>query len=215
MRSDLSTRLLSLLAAIALSTSLVACGDDEEETTDSGSDAGADTDPGDGSSTPDTTDPTDGSTGTDTGGTEDTSAPAPTDCYDGGENGGQPLTVTQPTPPAGLTDACTNEADLAIIEGGTVDPTGVAGGCGLNNLGAGDARACALHCVEQGTELSLECSSCYAATVACAIINCVGQCAADPGSAECQACRDDSGCTAEFYACSGLPEPTEGSGTEG
>lgn len=210
MRSDLSTRLLSLLAAIALSTSLVACGDDEEETTDSGSDAGvdsgADADPGDGSSTPDS------STGTDTGGTEDTSAPAPTDCFDGSENGGQPLTVTEPTPPAGLTNACTNEADLAIIEGGTVVPTDVAGGCGLNNLGAGDARACALHCVAQGTELSLECSSCYAATVACAIINCVGQCAADPGSAECQTCRDENGCTAEFYACSGLPEPTEGSG---
>lgn len=218
----LSFRTLALLAALSIaSINLAACGDDEEETTPDGgttADAGTDT-ATDGSTTepdasepdaamPDATEP-DASmpdaTEPDAAEPDTTEPTFPTDCV-GPE--GDALPVTEATPAEGLTEQCTNEADLAVIEGGTVDPTGVAGDCGLNNIAVADPRTCATFCVQDGTELSSGCSSCYAATVACAITNCLAQCAADPGSEDCNTCRDENGCTSAFYACSGLPEPT-------
>lgn len=218
----LSFRTLALFAALTVSSfNLVACSDDEEEVTP-GADAGADT-ATDGSTTvPDATEPdatTPDATEPDAT-TPDATEPDAT-APDATEPGfatdcvgplGDALTITEATPAADLTGQCTNDTDLAIIEGGEVDPTGVAGDCGLNNIAAADPRTCATFCVKDGTDLSSGCSSCYAATVACAINNCLAQCAADPGSADCQTCRDDNGCTAAFYACSGLPEPSEGSG---
>jgi hypothetical protein len=213
----LSFRTLALLAALSLaSVNLVACSDDEEVVTP-GADAGTDA-ATDGSTTepdaaePDATQPD--ATQPDAVEPDATQSDAtpPTFATDCVGPLGDALTITEATPAADLTEQCTNEVDGAIIQGGTVDPTGVAGDCGLNNIAAADPRTCATFCVQSGTELSAGCSSCYAATVACAINNCLAQCAADPGSADCQTCRDANGCTAAFYACSGLPDPSEGSG---
>jgi len=208
----LSFRTLAIFAVLSASSfNLVACSDDEEVVTP-GADAGTDT-ATDGSTTvpdaaePDATVPD--ATEPDVTAPDATAPGFATDCVG---PLGDALTITEATPSADLSGQCTNDTDLAIIEGGTVDPTGVAGDCGLNNIAAADPRTCATFCVKSGTELSSGCSSCYAATVACAINNCLAQCAADPGSADCGTCRDENGCTAAFYACSGLPDPSEGSG---
>lgn len=208
----LSFRTLAIFAVLSASSfNLVACSDEEEEVTPS-ADAGADT-AMDGSTTaPDATEPdatVPDATEPDVTAPDATDPGFATDCVG---PLGDALTITEATPSADLSGQCTNFTDLAIIDGGTVDPTGVAGDCGLNNIAAADPRTCATFCVKSGTELSSGCSSCYAATVACAINNCLAQCAADPGSADCEVCRDENGCTAAFYACSGLAAPGEGSG---
>lgn len=119
----------------------------------------------------------------------------------------QPDTTMPDTTPTG---ACTNAADMTIIQANNPSPTDIAGQCGINCLADPDPQACALDCVINGkgnipgTGLSAGCAGCYAATVKCAIDNCVAVCL-DPGSAECATCRENAGCNDAFYTCSGLP----------
>jgi hypothetical protein len=216
----LSRTAFRLLLCAALSAgAFVACGDDEEPTPTPTPtpDASPDVSGGD-DTTPPADDVTDPGTDTPSPGTDtpDPGGEFPDDCSD---RSGQPLSIDRAAPADGLTEQCTNAADIAIIEGGSVNPTGAAGDCGLVNLGTDDARVCALFCVAQATDLSDGCASCYAATVACSITNCLGACAADPGADRCTECRDAQGCTQLFYDCSGLPnpadvEPGEGSSEE-
>lgn len=145
-------------------------------------------------STPDTTEP-------DTS-TPDTSTPDTTE-----PDTSTPDTAQPDTTPTG---ACTNAADLAIIQAANPDPADVAGQCGLACLGDGDPRACSADCVANGkgnitgTGLTADCSGCYADTIKCAIDNCVAVCL-NPDSQECASCRENAGCNDAFYTCSGLP----------
>lgn len=91
-----------------------------------------------------------------------------------------------------------------------------------DGLGAREASRCArLHaqdsepregtreCMRENAELeplSDACLECYLDSAACARQYCIAECLA--GDSEgCDTCREDNGCTPDFYACSGLPNP--------
>jgi hypothetical protein len=63
---------------------------------------------------------------------------------------------------------------------------------------------CAVTCIVDDTGMSAECSTCYAALVACTIDNCLTECGAAPASDACTQCQIDSGCRSDFDDCSGL-----------
>jgi hypothetical protein len=81
---------------------------------------------------------------------------------------------------------------------------------------------CTLSCLKDGRlspAPSDGCLSCYVASVGCTAKYCLMECLAG-GAADlaCTNCRVDAGCTADFYACSGLPLPlgtTPGTGGNG
>lgn len=187
---------------LATALAFTACDDDDDN-------GGTDTSPADtadttgGETTPETVEET---TAPDTTPPEDTAQPDTTPP----EDTAQPETTEDTTQPETTpTGACTNEADLAIIQAN--DPSGTAGQCGLACLGDADPRACSADCITNGkgnitgTGLSDGCSGCYADTIKCAIDNCIPQCL-DTASQACADCRENAGCNAAFYACSGLPE---------
>jgi len=123
--------------------------------------------------------------------TPDTTPDTVTDATDGTD-------TTMPT------DACINDDDRAIIEGGEVDIQGEATTCGLGCITNPDPVGCSAPCVAEATGLSLECSTCYAFMIDCTIDNCLGVCAADPGGETCVACLEDAGCISALNECTGI-----------
>ncbi len=122
-------------------------------------------------------------------------------CGDGTCNGGEDCGTCASDcgacPPEG---ACTNAADQDVLA--STDVGAIATDQALGCLGTGDLYFCIVDgLVEAG--LSPACAECYAATVACTLSQCLGQCASDPGGEACQACQDDY-CNPEFEECSGL-----------
>ncbi len=111
------------------------------------------------------------------------------------------------------TGACTNEADDALLATEELRDgvTAAATDCGVGCLGEDpdNIGACSVACLVAGTGLSAECSTCYAGMVGCTKDFCLDVCLLEPGSDECAACQTEEGCFEAFYACSGLPEPTE------
>ncbi len=125
--------------------------------------------------------------------------------------------------PAPTTNACTNEADLAIIQNVSYDPVAKATACGLDNVSlalGGDidgftaaAETCMKDDAYKGDAkfafvLSDACGGCYVGSVRCTAVNCLSSCAVDAASEACVTCRADNGCVSGFYTCSGLPAPT-------
>jgi hypothetical protein len=110
--------------------------------------------------------------------------------------------------PAG---ACTNADDGALLA--TPEQrdavTASATDCGIGCLGDDDVATCSVTCLVGATGLSVGCSACYAGMVGCSKDNCLAECLADPSGDACATCQTDAGCFIDFYACSGLPEPTE------
>ena len=100
--------------------------------------------------------------------------------------------------------ACTNEADLALINSDDVDVTGAAQTCGLGCLGDDDPGACSAACVSEETGISEACAGCYGDTVLCSAENCLADCAMDPAGDACGECQAEF-CLDDFYACTGLP----------
>jgi hypothetical protein len=128
-------------------------------------------------------------------GTDPEADAAPTDMPD---DGAEDVPVEMPV------DACTNSSDQSIIDG--TDVYGEAASCAMGCMSASDMIACVRPCLVDATGLSEACATCYAATVRCSFDNCLGECAMDPESAECQSCIEESGCQEEFEACSGITE---------
>jgi hypothetical protein len=95
--------------------------------------------------------------------------------------------------------ACTNAADFAIVQ--AKDVKKIAEDCGKSNLGAEPGTK---NCIKMGTSLSDGCVTCFDDIVVCVVKNCVDKCFADPGSADCMACREKN-CNPAFKTCSGLP----------
>ena len=58
-------------------------------------------------------------------------------------------------------------------------------------------------CLEGATGFSTDCTACFVEITECTVLNCVGQCAVDSGSAECAQCRADN-CNANFITCAGV-----------
>ncbi len=118
--------------------------------------------------------------------------------------------------------ACTNAADLAIIQNASYDPVAKATACGLDNVNlalGGDIdgfTTAAETCMKDDSYkddakfafvLSDDCGGCYVGSVRCTAVNCLASCAVDAASDACVTCRADNGCVSGFYTCSGLPAP--------
>lgn len=117
-----------------------------------------------------------------------------------GGSGG--MTSTGGTGGAGGTTAsgaCTNAADLAVIQDPAKDIQGGVGTCAKDNLAAEPAT---LDCIK-GLGLSAECAACFDGTVQCIFMNCLNDCLADQNSQACIDCRAMN-CDPEFAMCSGL-----------
>lgn len=135
-----------------------------------------------------------------------------------------------------VTDACTNDSDLAAIMamyGGMAGAGGagmtfseIVADCGLTCLADNQddipaVVACTEECVSERTDdaVSDTCTGCFTESALCAFNNCIARCAADPAAAGCLACRcnePDSGntgdvnCEARFAECSGVDRNTCG-----
>jgi len=148
----------------------------------------------------------------------------------------QPDTTPADTTPAETTPtgACTNAADLAIIQSGTQDPSAKASECGAASCIAKifeslDAFStcvndCMLNATLPGYEfaLSAECTACYTASVRCTAEFCgldnpakpcvppnfSGNPDTGPDSPACLQCRSDNNCGSSFVTCSGITPPT-------
>ncbi len=95
--------------------------------------------------------------------------------------------------------ACTNPADLAVHM--NTDISAAIETCASGCFGG---QTCTRSCIMNDVGLSADCTECYVQVTTCAIQNCLTSCAGT-NSAACDQCRDDSGCTAAFEACSGVP----------
>mmetsp|Transcript_16101 Transcript_16101/g.31112 ORF Transcript_16101/g.31112 Transcript_16101/m.31112 type:complete len:779 (-) Transcript_16101:357-2693(-) len=62
---------------------------------------------------------------------------------------------------------------------------------------------CMTDCIADQGGFSTNCALCFADVVDCAMMNCLGKCAAKPSSTECTACVSAK-CAAPFTSCSGL-----------
>ncbi len=98
----------------------------------------------------------------------------------------------------GASGACTNSGDQAILN--SIDVETTVGDCGQTNLGAEPAT---YDCIKQATNLSDGCVTCFDATIACAVQNCLIQCLGDSNAPACVDCRKQF-CDPAFEACSGL-----------
>jgi hypothetical protein len=144
--------------------------------------------------------------------TDDAAAPA-----DDAAAPADDATVTPEVP----TNACTNSADLAVIQNAETNPSAKAAYCGqsvcietLSTQGLEAALACAQECMLDTTiegfsfAVSADCSTCYVNSLGCTVANeCLGDCLSDANAPNCIDCRTEAGCFADFYACSGLTPP--------
>jgi hypothetical protein len=119
------------------------------------------------------------------------------------------------------TNACTNSADLAVIQNAETNPSAKAAYCGqsvcietLSTQGLEAALDCAQECMLDTTiegftfAVSADCSTCYVNSLGCTVANeCLGDCLSDANAPNCVTCRTEAGCFADFYACSGLTPP--------
>ena len=107
--------------------------------------------------------------------------------------------------------ACSSASDVSTVCANNMPVIG--GQCGKGCLGMSDEAACVASCIQHGLSsksepLSEDCLTCYLVDINCAKTNCLAQCGPNPTSDACRVCRSDSGCVDDFYACSGLPEPS-------
>ena len=107
---------------------------------------------------------------------------------------------------------CTSLSDTKTICSNNMPQ--IVGHCGQSCLTEADQATCVAMCVQttvahDGLQpLTNACLACYGADVECAKAHCLVICGSNPSGADCAQCREDNGCAADFYACSGLPEPT-------
>src|SRR6478736_6795012 len=107
---------------------------------------------------------------------------------------------------------CTSLSDTNTVCSNNM--TQIVGNCGKSCLPEADQATCVAQCVQTAVThgnsmpLSTACLTCYGADVECAKAHCLVICGSNPSSADCAQCREDNGCAADFYACSGLPAPT-------
>lgn len=98
---------------------------------------------------------------------------------------------------------CQNPMDCPFVIDGTARIT--AGTCGKGCLASSDEN-CSVDCILEELDMSSECATCYAETVACTVMKCLAECVNDPEADACKVCQVEKGCRAAFNECSGLPE---------
>lgn len=119
-----------------------------------------------------------------------------------GTNGGAPSGNVMCDPTAD--GVCQNAMDCPVVVDGTARIE--AGKCGQTCLSTPDDKDCSRDCILEMVAMSSDCAQCYADTVACTIMNCLGACVKDPEATACKECQVEKGCRAAFNECSGLPE---------
>jgi len=72
---------------------------------------------------------------------------------------------------------------------------------------------CEVACLSGQADLSADCLGCFADVVVCASANCVSECAGGAFLPECQTCRIDNNCDADFVDCSGVQGTVAGTVT--
>jgi hypothetical protein len=95
--------------------------------------------------------------------------------------------------------ACTDAADVAILQ---QDPAGLQNevqGCAWQNLGTEPATK---NCIKQKTGLSDGCTTCFDDEVGCVMKNCLGACM-NGASQACNDCRVKN-CDPAFHTCAGF-----------
>ncbi|MEC9073281.1 MAG: hypothetical protein VX938_12905 [Myxococcota bacterium] len=102
--------------------------------------------------------------------------------------------------------ACTNPIDLTINNDSGNQVQADAGAFGQSCMGSDDIAKCTSEKLVAKYGLTEGCSSCFAEVLACLVEECLLKCGADPSSDDCTCCKQDKGCTPDFYTCSGLPE---------
>jgi hypothetical protein len=116
----------------------------------------------------------------------------------------------------------TNSASLAAAHTGSTcgstaeiwlicDGLGIreAARCARTHALDADPREGTRTCMRQNAELdplSDACLDCFLDSAACARENCVAECLTGD-TPQCDACREEKGCTPGFYECAGLPNP--------
>jgi hypothetical protein len=186
------SRSMLLLLIAAPAALLMACGSDTSSGTTTTGAGGSTSATGTGGS-PSTTG---------TGGSPSTSGTggSPSTTGTGGDSTSTSSTsATSSTGTGPMMGACTNAADLGIVQ--TKDVKTITADCGKANIG-NDTKTKA--CIKMGTNLSDPCVTCFADTVSCVINKCLNQCIADSNSQMCTDCRA-ANCDPAFEACSGLP----------
>jgi hypothetical protein len=110
---------------------------------------------------------------------------------------------------AALTDdsVCGSTAQVWIICNG--DTSEEASRCAREHALDDDPTEGTRTCVRESEALapvSDACLECYVQSSACARENCLSDCLGGD-SAQCDTCREEAGCTPDFYTCAGLPNP--------
>lgn len=105
--------------------------------------------------------------------------------------------------------ACANATDVAIqCEGTSVREVAECSRQRSFELVAGQKQP-VVDCVRKNAalaEFSDACLDCNIESARCAALNCLMVCI-NGDSPECDQCRQNNGCTPDFYACAGLPDP--------
>jgi hypothetical protein len=171
---------LAILGILGLSLLAVACGS--------------------GTSSSSTTSTTSTSSTTGSGGSGGAGGGSTTSTTGSGGAGGSTTSTTGSGGAGGAgMGACTNAADLALVQ--SKDVAGITGKCGTDNLGAEPKTK---DCIKTQTGLSDACVDCFDGTVQCVVAKCFSQCIADANSQPCKDCRK-ANCDPAFESCSGLP----------
>ncbi len=108
------------------------------------------------------------------------------------------------------TAACGSDAELALICEGDISAT-VSRCTLMNALKTGEAFITSVKsCVQKDAAYDAfteSCLDCYAASALCAKEKCINVCASASDSEACETCREEEGCTPQFYVCAGMPDP--------
>ena len=97
--------------------------------------------------------------------------------------------------------ACTNAADLAVIE--TADVAQLSQDAAFACLqGFSVDLDCATQKIAEDSGMSMDCAYCFGEQAVCVAANCAFQCF-DPNSSSCENCRNEN-CTPLFEPCAGI-----------
>lgn len=141
-------------------------------------------------------------------GDDDDAPPAPTQC----KSPYSDRTAEDLEERTSPTGACADDTDAVCKSDVITETSTCATGCfPMYPDDAQKAAACTLDCLHENLAPapSDKCLNCYLVSVNCTATNCFSECITGGAAAPaCIHCRAESGCTAAFYACSGLPLPT-------
>jgi hypothetical protein len=155
-------------------------------------------------------DPADGQGGAGGSDTASSAAGSSSDAGSGGSgigtssssSGADGMTSSSSGSDGGLTNACANPADEAILVD-EVAMTQAARDCSDSCLGTSDYVECCSECVVNKTQISNDCGECWGVFIGCVTDKCAIPCSANPTGPGCTACKGNY-CEPAYHACAGV-----------